>query len=118
MTALERPDHFAATQLGHAGSVISENNKVRYHYQLQAEAESDSLCRVLNLFALQCLMPREVHMQQQADLLQIDISIDGLSWHRAQLIEQKMRNLICVCEVALHTSLLTKTPLGNTRQLF
>lgn len=118
MTALERPDHFAATQLGHSGSVISENNKVRYHYQLQIEAEADSLCRVLNLFALQCLTPHEVNMRQHADLLHLDLAIDGLSWHRAQLIEQKMRNLICVCEVALRTALLSEMPRGNTRQLF
>ena len=115
MTALERPDHFATTQLGHSGSVISENNKVRYHYQLQIEAEADSLCRVLNLFALQCLTPHGVQMQQQADLLHIDIAIDGLSWHRAQLIAQKMRNLICVCEVALRTALLEPIRPGGSR---
>ena len=71
------------------------------HYQLQVEAEPDSLCRILNLFALQFLTPHKVQMRQQGDLLDVDIEIAGLSWHRAELIAQKMRNLICVDEVRL-----------------
>jgi len=118
MTALERPDHFAAPRLYDADSLGSANNKVRYHYQLQVEPESDSLCRILNLFALQCLLPSGVQMRQQADLLQVEIAIDGLSWHRAQLIEQKMRNLICVCEVVLRTALLSADSHGQTRKSF
>ncbi|MDU9391129.1 hypothetical protein ACIP1T_07710 [Pseudomonas japonica] len=118
MTALERTDHFAAAQLQDADSIGSENNKVRYHYQLQVEPESDSLCRILNLFALQCLLPHGVQMRQQADLLQVEIAIDGLSWHRAQLIAQKMRNLICVCEVVLRTALLSGDAPGKTLQPF
>jgi hypothetical protein len=34
------------------------------HYHLQAEAEPDSLCRVLNLFALQFLTPHSVQVSQ------------------------------------------------------
>ncbi|MFD2640731.1 hypothetical protein [Pseudomonas japonica] len=118
MTALERTDHFAAAQRHAADSIGSENNNVRYHYQLQVEPESDSLCRILNLFALQCLLPHGVQMRQQADLLQVEIAIDGLSWHRAQLIAQKMRNLICVCEVVLRTALLSNDAPGKTLQSF
>ena len=91
---------------------------MRYHYQLQVEPDSDSLCRILNLFALQCLLPHGVQMRQQADLLLVEIAIDGLSWHRAQLIAQKMRNLICVCEVVMRTALLTTEHLGKARQRF
>ena len=115
MSAHERPDHFAVPRLLDTVTPHGEHSKVRYHYQLQAEAESDSLCRVLNLFALQCLTPHGVQMQQQAALLHIDIAIDGLSWHRAQLIAQKMRNLICVCEVALRTALLEPIRPGGSR---
>jgi len=116
MSALEKSDRFNSPELYEAEPVRSETNKVRYHYHLEAEVESDSLCRVLNLFALQCLTPHEVVMHQQADLLQINIAIDGLSWSRAQLIAQKMRNLICVCEVALRTTLLPLESLGKARQ--
>ncbi|WP_010221185.1 hypothetical protein [Pseudomonas donghuensis] len=70
-------------------------------YQLQVEAEPDSLCRVLNLFALQFLVPHRLNVEQQDDLLSVEIGISGLSWHRAELIAQKMRNLICVTEVQL-----------------
>jgi len=118
MTALERTDHFAAPQRQDTDSIGGETNKVRYHYELQVEPDSDSLCRILNLFALQCLLPHGVQMRQQADLLQVDIAIDGLSWSRAQLIAQKMRNLICVCEVVLRTALLSNETSGKSLQTF
>ena len=49
-------------------------------YQLQVEAEPDSLCRVLNLFALQFLVPHRLNVEQQDDLLSVEIGISGLSW--------------------------------------
>lgn len=116
MSAMEKSDSFNTPALSEAEVANGESHRVRYHYSLEAEAESDSLCRVLNLFALQCLLPHGVEMRQKADLLLIDIAIDGLSWNRALLIEQKMRNLICVCEVALRTVLLPLEALGKARQ--
>lgn len=77
------------------------NAHCRVRYQLLAEAEPDLLCRALNLFALQFLTPEQVHVQRQDDLLDIEVVIDGLSWHRAQVIAQKLRNLISVCSVDL-----------------
>ncbi|PYC27761.1 hypothetical protein [Pseudomonas mosselii] len=71
------------------------------HYRLQAEAEPDSLCRVLNLFALQFLTPHSVRVSQCDDLLDMEIGIGGLSWHRAEVIAQKLRNLVCVTDVSL-----------------
>jgi acetolactate synthase regulatory subunit len=73
-------------------------------YQLQAEAEPDLLCRVLNLFALQFLTPEQVNAQRQDDSLSLEIVIDGLSWHRAQVIAQKLRNLISVYSVDLQSA--------------
>ena len=67
------------------------------HYQIVAEAEPDVLCRVLNYFALQFLTPRQVMVNREDDLLYIDIVMEGLSWHRAQVIAEKIRNLISVC---------------------
>ncbi|WP_455823456.1 hypothetical protein [Pseudomonas graminis] len=67
------------------------------HYQIVAEAEPDVLCRVLNYFALQFLTPRHAMVNREEDLLYIDIVMDGLSWHRAQVIAEKLRNLISVC---------------------
>ncbi|MBF6027531.1 hypothetical protein ICY20_07280 [Pseudomonas sp. P115] len=66
------------------------------HYLIVAEAEPDVLCRVLNYFALQCLTPRQVTVNREEDLLDIAIVMDGLSWHRAQVIGEKIRNLISV----------------------
>ena len=74
------------------------------HYEILAEAEPDVLCRVLNFFALQFLTPQQVHVERLDDLLSIDIVIDGLSWHRAQVIAEKLRNLISVCSVDLQNA--------------
>ncbi|WP_404485806.1 hypothetical protein [Pseudomonas sp. HT11] len=69
------------------------------HYQITAEAEPDLLCRVLNYFALQFLTPQQVNVRRDDDLLNIDIVMNGLSWHRAQVIGEKIRNLISVCSL-------------------
>lgn len=77
------------------------NVQCRSHYQILAEAEPDLICRVLNLFAMQYLIPQQVSVLQQQDTLMIDIEVDGMTWHRAQVIGEKMRNLISVCSVKL-----------------
>lgn len=77
------------------------NTHCRVQYQILAEAESDLLCRALNLFALQGLTPQRVHVERPGDMLSLDIVMDGLSWHRAQVIAEKLRNLISVCSVDL-----------------
>lgn len=71
-------------------------------YRLLSEVEADALCRVLNLFALQCLTPHWVNACQLGDTLQIDIEVANLSRHRADVIARKMRNLISVFQVDLH----------------
>ncbi|TDV64506.1 hypothetical protein [Pseudomonas sp. LP_7_YM] len=70
-------------------------------YQILAEAEPDTLCRLLNLFAMQYLIPQQVNVLQQEGMLMINIEADGMTWHRAQVIGKKMRNLINVCTVEL-----------------
>lgn len=70
-------------------------------YRISACAEPALLCQVLNLFALQYLVPQAVEVRREDDMLTIDVAIDGLSWHRAQVIGEKMRNLIDVCSVEL-----------------
>ncbi|GAB0064237.1 hypothetical protein IBA8401_52720 [Pseudomonas syringae] len=57
------------------------------------------LCQVLNLFAMQYLIPDQLSAVQQENLLLIDLQVSRLSWHRAQVIGEKMRNLIDVCSV-------------------
>lgn len=82
--------------------VWNQNNvHCRVHYQMTAEAEADVLCRVLNHFALQFLVPQRVTVIQQDTTLHIDVELDGLSWHRARVIGDKLRNLISVCSVEL-----------------
>lgn len=80
------------------------NAHCRVQYQLLAEAEPDLLCRALNLFALQFLTPEQVNVQRMDDLLSIDIVVDGLSRHRAEVIAEKLRNLISVCSVNLQNA--------------
>ncbi|MGY4636438.1 hypothetical protein [Pseudomonas sp. TE24901] len=71
------------------------------HYRIVAEAEPDVLCRVLNYFALQFLTPSQVQVNREDDLLSVDIVMNGLSWHRAQVIGEKIRNVISVCSLEL-----------------
>ncbi|CDF96950.1 MULTISPECIES: hypothetical protein [unclassified Pseudomonas] len=80
------------------------NAHCRVQYRLLAEAEADLLCRALNLFALQGLMPEQVHVERQDELLVMEILIEGLSWHRAQVLAEKLRNLISVCSVDLQNT--------------
>lgn len=82
----------------------ASNRHCRVRYQLLAEAEADLLCRVLNLFAMQYLIAQEVHVQREDDMLSVDIVMDGLSWHRAEVIAEKLRNLISVCSVQLQAA--------------
>jgi hypothetical protein len=86
----QRPDTWSA-----------DNAHCFARFQILIEAEPDSLCRVLNLFAMQYLIPRQVNVLQQDDVLGIDVEITGLTWHRAQVIGQKMRSLVNVCSVEL-----------------
>ncbi|HKS11556.1 MAG TPA: hypothetical protein VJS90_00820 [Pseudomonas sp.] len=98
MNALERSDAPYRTDTWAASAA-----QCSVSYRLEAEAEPDTLCRVLNLFALQFLTPHQVQVYQQDDLLCIEIGVAGLSWHRAEVIGQKLRNLVCVGEVSLET---------------
>ena len=68
---------------------------------IQAEAEADVLCRVLNLFALQQLVPRHVEVLRDDDGFSINIVSDEQSWHRAQVIGEKLRNLVSVFDMTL-----------------
>ena len=70
-------------------------------YQILAEAEADVLCRLLNLFAMQYLIPQQVSVLQQEGMLMVSIEVGGMTWHRAQVIGEKMRNLVSVCSVEL-----------------
>ena len=79
----------------------ASNAHCRSRYQIFAEAEPDLICRVLNLFAMQYLIPRQVSVSQQEGMLMMEVEVDGMTWHRAQVIGEKMRNLIDVCSVAL-----------------
>ncbi len=69
------------------------------------------LCQVLNLFAMQYLIPDQLSAVQQESLLLIDLQVCRLSWHRALVIGEKMRNLIDVCSVEVE-----QVDLRNTAQ--
>lgn len=80
------------------------------HFQIQAEAEPDVLCRVLNLFALQQLLPQHVEMTRDGDTLSIEILSDEQSWHRAQVIGEKLRNLVSVFDMQLQPAQTARAP--------
>lgn len=71
------------------------------HYSIIADAAPDLLCRVLNLFAMQYLTPLALHVQRQDEEMSIELAVDDVSQHRAQVIGEKMRNLIDIRSVTL-----------------
>ncbi|NBA97220.1 hypothetical protein GUY40_20100 [Pseudomonas sp. R5(2019)] len=77
------------------------NPHARVCLNVVIDAEPGSLCRLLNLFAMQYLTPEEVHSSRQDDTLHVQMELDGLTWHRAEVIAQKMRNLVDVHSVEL-----------------
>lgn len=79
----------------------SGNLTTTVQFNLSAEIEADVLCRVLNLFAMQYLIPCELSARQVAESLEIHVQVSELTWHRAQVIAEKMRNLISVIDVQL-----------------
>lgn len=89
----------AAPSLTRVDAWAPNSAHCRAHYQIVAEAEPDVLCRVLNYYALQFLTPAQVTVSREKELLNIEIVLDGLSWHRAQVIGEKIRNLISVCSL-------------------
>ncbi|OUM05205.1 hypothetical protein BW686_22100 [Pseudomonas syringae] len=94
-----RPDHWSAS----AASCCAR-------YQIVAEAEPALLCQVLNLFAMQYLIPERLSVVQQERTLVIDLHVAKLSGHRAQVIGEKMRNLIDVCSVKVEQVDALDTP--------
>ena len=96
------PNLEAVPALPHRPDVWSASNvHCSVRYQVEIEAEADSLCRVLNLFAMQYLIPQQINVLQQDEMLGIVVQLSGLTWHRAQVIGQKMRSLINVHSVDL-----------------
>ena len=77
---------------------------------IQAEADADVLCRVLNLFALQQLIPQHVQALRDGDTLSIEIRSHEQSWHRAQIIGEKLRNLISVFDLQVQPVPAAKDP--------
>ena len=79
-------------------------------FRIQAEADADVLCRVLNLFALQQLIPQQVDVVRDGDTLSIDIRSHEQSWHRARIIGEKLRSLISVFDMQLQPVQTAKDP--------
>ncbi|GAB7528650.1 hypothetical protein PS3A_10590 [Pseudomonas sp. 3A(2025)] len=77
------------------------NTHCAMRYCIQAEAQPALPCQVLNLFAMQYLVPSQITMLRRGDELHIEVDVDGLSAHRAEVIGEKMRNLIDVHSVVL-----------------
>jgi hypothetical protein len=69
------------------------------HYRLRTDAEADVLCRLLGLFAQLHLLPEALQVARRQGDLHIDLQIQGLSSHRAGVLAQKLRGLVCVWEV-------------------
>jgi hypothetical protein len=83
-------------------------------FRLVTEAQADMPCRLLNLFAMQYLIADRIEMVRTDDLLHIELELHGVTWHRAEVIAQKMRNLVEVCSVELEPAEALKAVGGAT----
>ncbi|MBD1586101.1 hypothetical protein [Pseudomonas typographi] len=70
-------------------------------FVLNAQPQPDVACRVMNLLAMQYLMAHHAHLQVQHGVLRLELEVAQVSWHRAQLIAQRMRGLVDVDDVVL-----------------
>lgn len=68
-------------------------------YHLRTDAEAEVLCRLLGLFAQLQLLPEALQVTRLHQDLSIDLRVQGLSAHRAEVLAQKLRGLVCVWEV-------------------
>jgi hypothetical protein len=68
-------------------------------YRLRTEAEADVLCRLLGLFAQLQLLPQQLQVLRQDGDLQVRLQLHGLSLHRAGVLAEKLRGLVCVWQV-------------------
>ncbi|WAJ37402.1 hypothetical protein OU800_22820 [Pseudomonas sp. GOM7] len=68
-------------------------------YHLRTDAEAEVLCRLLGLFAQLQLLPDALQVTRRQDDLHIELQVQGLSVHRAGVLAQKLRGLVCVWEV-------------------
>jgi tRNA threonylcarbamoyladenosine modification (KEOPS) complex Pcc1 subunit len=73
----------------------------RVRFVIEADAEPESLARLMNFFSQQLLLPQSIQMTREGDSLLLTIEQHDLSAHRAEVIAQKMRSLICVAQVSL-----------------
>ncbi|WP_462380340.1 hypothetical protein [Pseudomonas sp. Marseille-QA0892] len=78
-----------------------EPDTARAIFHVEADAESESLARILNLFSLQLLLPDAFLARREADRLYVHIEQAAISGHRAEVIGQKLRSLFCVLAVDL-----------------
>lgn len=75
-----------------------------HHFMIQAQPDPSVLSRVLELFALRCLLPTEVTCKRAAEgdgELQIHITMDSLPPEKAAHLAARMRNIIPVTRVVL-----------------
>lgn len=76
-----------------------ERPELAVEYLLRTDAEADVLCRLLGLFAQLQLLPHALHVQRQDDDLHVQLRLQGLSLHRAGVLAEKLRGLVCVWRV-------------------
>jgi hypothetical protein len=75
-----------------------------HHFLIQAQPDPSVLSRVLELFALRCLLPNDVAYKRTGEgdgELQIHISMENITPEKAAHLAARMRNIIPVNRVVL-----------------
>ncbi|MEX6500911.1 hypothetical protein [Pseudomonas zhanjiangensis] len=72
-------------------------------FHIRCEAEADVLCRLLGLLAQLGLVPQRLNLEHHDSKLRLALRLSGLSQHRAGVLADKLRGLVCVWQVDWRT---------------
>lgn len=72
-------------------------------FKIQAMADAQTLLRVLNLFAQRDLLPTQVIANTDDQKLELEIAVATSGCAVRDLIAEKMRQLVLVCDVQCDT---------------
>ncbi|WP_374439771.1 hypothetical protein [Pseudomonas panipatensis] len=97
----ECSDQPAPTERAAAWSPRAEDAQHQALFDIRAEAEADTLCRLLNLIVVHGYPPAEVHAVQDGDWLQVRLRVPRLPRQRAGVIAARLRSLVDVAGVDL-----------------
>lgn len=83
------------------------------HFRIRAQAEPQTLARLVNYFAQLGLVSQRVRAEQVEDIFNVSIEQPDIDDHQAQIIAERMRSSVLVKTVELRRGRRRLTPLSE-----